>query len=155
MKNIKQSNDNVFTLTSQSGVSILELVVVMVIVVIIATFAVAQYNSSSSQFKRQNVARQLKVGMERARFDAVKRRSVAAASQAKVVVNQSWFSVTTDLNANGIIDTNDSEITNFSRDGIMITGQSMAFPVTLTFDERGNVEARGSDNAVVNPVFYI
>jgi Tfp pilus assembly protein FimT len=155
MNKTKKCVGNNWDFNSQSGKSMVELVVVLVIVVIIATFAVAQFASSKTQMNRQNLARQLKVMMERARFDSVKRRASTAATQAKVVVDQSWFSVATDLNENGIIDTNDTETTNISSLGLSITGQNMVFPVTLLFDERGNVEARGSDNALVNPVFYI
>ena len=53
------------------------------------------------------------------------------------------------------MDSGETVVTNFSSDGIRITGNNMAFPVTLTYDDRGNVVAKGSDGVGVNPIFYI
>lgn len=155
MKNNKQSTGNNRTFHGQSGKSLIEIIIVVVIITIVATFTVAQYGSSKNNLSRQNTAHKLKSSMERARFDSVKRRTTDAALQAKVVVNQSWFAVITDANLNGTIDANDREVTKFGDLNVSIAGQSMNFPVTLTYDERGNVVARGSDNALVNPIFYV
>lgn len=139
----------------QSGKSLIEVVLVLVILTIVATFAVAQYRSSKGQFERQNIARQLKISFERARFDSVKRRTADSSLKARVIVDQTWFSLVTDANGDGDLDTKDQEITSFSNVGVSITGQSMVFPVTLYFDQRGNVEAKGADGVSVNPVFYV
>lgn len=157
MINNKYADRNDLEFHDQSGKSLLEVILVVVIVTIVATFALAQYQSSKAQYSRQNVARQLKINMERARFDSVKRRTSNDAEKAKVIINNSWFATITDTNENRIIDVNgsDREVTELGNLDITITGQNMVFPVTLAYDERGNVVATGSDGAAVNPVFYV
>lgn len=154
MRKNKQSNKKFSAASDQSGKSMIEVVLVLVIIVIIATFAIGQYRNSRPQFIRQNTARQLKISFERARFDSVKRRTDTA-QQAKVVVDQTWFALSTDLNNDGVIGLSEAETNKFSSDGITITGQNMVFPVTVSFDSRGNVTAKGSDGTKVNPVFYV
>jgi prepilin-type N-terminal cleavage/methylation domain-containing protein len=157
MINKKHAEKKDLKFHSQSGKSLIEVIVVVVIVTVVATFALAQYQTSKAQYSRQNVARQLKINMERARFDSVKRRSTVDAEKAKVIVNNSWFATITDTNENRAIDINgsDREVTELGSLDVTITGQNMVFPVTLAYDERGNVVATGSDGAAVNPVFYI
>ena len=58
----------------QSGLTLVELLVVIVIIVIVAALALMNTGSANPQFQRQNVATQLKNAFERARFDSVKRR---------------------------------------------------------------------------------
>src|SRR4051794_1156318 len=118
MASKKTPIDRNLKFNSQSGASLLEVIMVVVIVVIVATFTVAHYRSSRAQFDRQNVARQLKVSLERARFDSVKRRTSNASLQAKVIISPSWFSLTTDANNNQVIDTSDTEVTNFGSQNI-------------------------------------
>jgi Tfp pilus assembly protein FimT len=157
MINNKYTDRNDLEFHDQSGKSLLEVILVVVIVTIVATFALAQYQSSKAQYSRQNVARQLKINMERARFDSVKRRTNNDAEKAKVIVNNSWFATITDTNENRVIDETgtDREVTQLGSYDVTITGQNMVFPVTLAYDERGNVVATGSDGATVNPVFYV
>src|SRR5690606_12428047 len=75
-----------------AGFSFVELMVVIVIIVIVATLALMQRGSANEQFQRQNVARELKVALERARFDSVKRRALPP---AKVEVRPDRFILTT------------------------------------------------------------
>ncbi len=53
-------------INSQSGVSIIEILIVVAISIILVGFAVAQLTQSKTNLQRQNVARQLKVSLERA-----------------------------------------------------------------------------------------
>ena len=70
------------TFGEQSGLSLIELLVVMVIITIVASIALMQRGSANEQLKRQNAATQLKNAFERARFDSVKRRPDSARSIA-------------------------------------------------------------------------
>ena len=45
----------------ESGVSIIEVVIVLAIIAILVTFAVASFRSSGSNLTRQNIAREFKV----------------------------------------------------------------------------------------------
>jgi prepilin-type N-terminal cleavage/methylation domain-containing protein len=83
-------------LDGQRGVSYVELLIVIVIIAIVVSLALMQRGSANEQFQRQNIARQLKVAFERARFDSVKRRSVGgSAPQAYVTVTPASFTLRT------------------------------------------------------------
>ena len=57
----------------QAGVSLIEVLIVLVIVAVLVTIAIAQFSRPKEVFQRQNIAREFKVALERARFDSVKR----------------------------------------------------------------------------------
>ncbi len=139
----------------ERGNSLVELVVVMVIIAIVTTLAVIQYAAPRRQYSRQNVSRSLKVALERARFDSVKRRAEAASARAKVIVNTTSFTLAIDKDKNGSIQSADEVATSFAGQNITITGSGMVFPVTLTYDQRGEVTAVDATSTAVNPVFRI
>ncbi|HEY2867651.1 MAG TPA: prepilin-type N-terminal cleavage/methylation domain-containing protein, partial [Pyrinomonadaceae bacterium] len=62
------------TSRNQSGVSYVELLVVIAIIAVVATLALMSFGSSREKLKLQNAANGLKIAFERARFDSVKRR---------------------------------------------------------------------------------
>jgi Tfp pilus assembly protein FimT len=135
---------------SQSGASLVEILIVLVITVILATFAIAQLGQSKTNLQRQNVARELKINLERARFDSVKRRAANAADMARVTIDSATsFSVSTDLNQNGTIDASDTRQINFGSGDARIVGIG-TFPVTISFDRRGHIiVTNGSPNFTV------
>lgn len=133
---------NFQNLNDQSGVSLVETLVVVVIIAIVATLALMQMGTANTQFQRQNVARELKVAFERARFDSVKRHA-GAPGPATVEVGSTYYTLTTGSGS--------PQMTTLPA-GITIAGYtSMALPVTVTFDKRGEVTTTGS----VNPQFLV
>lgn len=134
----------------------LELIVVLSIIAIVATISMTQFGRTDVRFQRQNMARELKVYLERARYDSVKRRASASADQAKVeIIDATTFRVTTDANLNGTIDANDTRVYSFAgRSDVNIVGA--VFPVTILFDHRGQATiTNGINVALTNPVFTI
>lgn len=133
---------------AQSGFSIIEIMIIVVVSAILLTFAVAQFGASRTIFQRQGIAREFKVNLERARFDSVKRRALTATTMAKLVVNQTSFTVTTDLNQNGTLDASDTKTVDFSgRSDVKIVGATgVTFPVTILFDRRGHVYSTDSSS---------
>lgn len=128
---------------SQSGISLVEILIVLVILAILVTFAVAQFGNSKANLQRQNIARELKINLERARFDSVKRRAVNAADMARVTIDSATsFSVSTDLNQNGTIDASDTRQVSFGNNDIRIVGIA-TYPVTISFDRRGQITVTG------------
>lgn len=91
------------TINSESGVSLVELLVVCVIIAVVASLVLLRQGSANEVFRRQNVSGQLKSALERARFDSVKRRAVNADQKANVVVSANSFTLYTDVNLNGVI----------------------------------------------------
>lgn len=139
---------------SESGFSIVELLVVCVIIAIIASIAIMQRGRANIDLARQNLSHDLKAALERARFDSVKRRADDAAIEANVVVNSFGYTLRTDKNQDGALDSTDDESTNINN-GMIITGvNGINLPVTLTYDQRGEVTAR-SGGSIVNPVFRV
>jgi Tfp pilus assembly protein FimT len=127
---------------SQKGISIIELLIVLTVTAILVTFALTSFTTSKSNITRQNFARELKVSLERARSDSIKRRATDANSMALVKIDSATsFSVATDLNQNQIIDSSEIKQTNLAGSGVKIVGSSLVFPVTIKFDRRGFMTA--------------
>src|SRR5947209_8732048 len=100
---MKRSAPNGRTLAREAGASLMELLVVLSIATVVTTFSVGLFGRSKENFDRQNAARQFKNMLERARFDAVKRRAGAGQFSNLKVLSPTSYSYTVDLNQNGLI----------------------------------------------------
>lgn len=144
--------------TSQAGFSIVELLIVITIAVILTTFAVIRFAGARENFQRQNVAREFKNSLERARFDAVKRRPTSTSDMSVVrVLSATSFSYTTDRNQNGVIDGTAETLTiDFSQRarGVQILGDGFIYPITIAFDRRGQIRVRNGSDQPMTPIFY-
>jgi prepilin-type N-terminal cleavage/methylation domain-containing protein len=141
----------------QKGFSLLELLIVVVIIGIVSVLAMTQFGRTETRLQRQNIARELKVYFERARFDSVKRRASSTADMARVIITSATtFNVTTDMNLNGTIDAADTRFMSLNgRTDARITGANVIFPVTVRFDRRGQATAVNGNNAEITPTFTI
>lgn len=128
-------------LKSQNGISVIEIMIVLVITAILVTFAVAQLGSSKTNFTRQNYARELKVSLERARFDSVKRRAENWDDLSRITLeNATSFSVLVDLNQDGVVSSSEIKKVSLSSSyGIKIVGNNLVFPISIRFNRRGQV----------------
>jgi prepilin-type N-terminal cleavage/methylation domain-containing protein len=135
---MKETESNI-----QKGFSLLELIMVIVIVAIVSVMAMTQFGRTETRLQRQNIARELKVYLERARFDSIKRRATARTDMARVVISSATaFNVTTDMNLNGTIDTADTRFMSLNgRTDARIMLDSLTFPITIFFDYRGQAIA--------------
>ena len=140
--------------SSQSGLTLVELLVVIIIIAVVAALALMQRGSANEQFQRQNVARELKVAFERARFDSVKRRADTSATQAKVLVDAGVYTLTTDINQNGTLESSDDIARTISSQNIVIAGSGgTSIPLTVRFNQRG--EAVDASGVSISPVFLV
>lgn len=138
----------------QSGFSLIELLIVIVLVLIVTAFALASFDRSKLQLQRQNVARELKMYLDRARFDAVKRRAEGNSRSIVSIENNQSFSVTTDLNQDGTLNTATEKRTlNFTGSNAGSFVGISTFPVNIYFDRHGH--AVDADNNLTNPSFTI
>jgi len=131
----------------------MELLVVLSIAAVVTTFSVSLFGNSKSNFQRQNAARQFKNYLERARFDAVKRRATGGQFSTVKVLSSTSYSYTLDLNQNGTIDSGETISVDLSNSGVMIAANS-SFPMTVSFDQRGETTTTDGANASATPLFY-
>jgi len=138
---MKQRSDKFL---DQTGVTLVELLIVILLLVIVSTIAIMNMGSSKIQFERQTVARELKVAFERARFDSVKRRAQSGV-QANVVVEGNSFTLKTDINQNGTIEASEDRVNSSWNPGIAIRNTSgAALPATtVAFNNRGETITTG------------
>lgn len=137
----------------QSGFSLIELLIVVVVLGILVTLAVLQLGTSSQNLERQNIAREFKVSLERARFDSVKRRAENCTDMSRVTITSpTSFEWATDMDQDGSLSANEVRRADFGgRGDVMMVGAGITFPpsVTIRFDNRG--QARLDDCSTPAP----
>jgi Tfp pilus assembly protein FimT len=142
---------------SESGKSIIEVLIVLVVGAILLTLAVTRMGSAQTNIQRQNLAQEFKINLERARFDSIKRRPSALDTQSKVTINSATsYTVTTDLNQNGVLEGFEGQTkTISSASTVKIIASTSGFPITIRFDWRGKAVAYNTANQVIAmPNFY-
>lgn len=140
------------------GFSLTELLVVITILGVLTTLAVLQFRTSKTDFERQRIAREFKVYLERARFDSVKRRAVNTNDMAKITLNSAnLFTVAIDFNGDGKLDAADIRTVDFTQrsDTKIVVSDSLNYPITITFNQRGQVIAKDNLGNDVTPLFTI
>lgn len=143
------------------GFSLIEILIILVVVGILVTLAIFTVGSSASNLQRQNVAREFKVSLERARFDSVKRRATECSNMSNVTINSATsFSYSIDRDQNGRLDAFETTDVNFANSSnVTVIGNGLTLPVTIRFDERGRAFLRNDcDPASIAtasvPLFY-
>jgi Tfp pilus assembly protein FimT len=119
--------------TRDSGVGIVELVVVMAIVGIVSAVALLQIRSSRSALRVQNSVRQLASYMEKARVDAVRRHGTSTVSFS----DTRTYSVTMDFNNSGSTSTR----TFTFQDDVRLASSDLP---NVTFNWRGRTLTSGA-----------
>lgn len=133
-------------LDDESGVTLVELLVVCVIIAIVAGLALMQRGSANEQLQRQNAAQGLKVAFERARFDSVKRRAGGGSEAAQVTVTPTSYTLRTYRNG-----TAEDNVTTLPP-GVVIelyAGSSLVSQ-DVVFDQRGQ-----TPQSPTPPQFYV
>ncbi len=143
-----------------AGFSLIELLIVMVILAILVTFAVLALGSSSKILKRQSIAKEFKVALERSRFDSVKRRPATCDQMARVeITSATSFRYLTDTNQDGTLNpATDQRVVNFGgySDVIITDDPAPTFPIIIRFDGRGQTTsgACGSETIAQTPTHF-
>lgn len=131
--------------------------IVITIGLLLTTIAVTSLGKSKNVTTRQNIARELKVTLERARFDAIKRRATTSTEFASVTFTSATsYTTKLDWNQNGTLDSGETRTTNVNTLGLFnFSGTSFTYPVTITFDRRGYVGTTNGSGATITPSFYV
>lgn len=140
---------------AQSGKSLIEILIVLAVGGVLVAMAVTRMTSAQSNMQRQNLAREFKVNLERARFDAVKRRAITVADMTRITITSATaYNVLIDLNQSGTLETSEVRYVSFpSLSGVQILGTNLVFPVTIQFDRFGNTTTVNANGVAVTPVF--
>lgn len=152
--------------TDERGYSLAEMMVVLVIMGVIMVIPAMMISSAKVDFSRQTFVRELKSSLERARFDSIKRKPQNKEAMAKVVLSPSSYQLVTFKNSTGAVDSTgvaqSQKVETKSikaADGSVLahtaSGIGSAFPVTIAFDERGEVVATDSNNNVISNVAFV
>lgn len=153
--NRKESGKRRRGCSGEQGYSLVEIIIVTVVISVIASIAIFQFTSPRIQFARQNVSREFKVALERARFDSVKRRAAATSTYATVVVTPTSFTLFTDRNVNGTVEASEGLANSFAGANMVISHDAATFPITVAFNQRGEVSAIDGGGALVAPQFRV
>lgn len=119
-------------LSSERGVGLVELTIVVGLVGIISAFALIQLRSSRSAARVQNSVRQLASYMEKARVDAVRRHGTSSVTFS----NTRTYSVTMDFNSRGTPTTR----TFTFQEGVNLASSELP---NVTFNWRGRTLTSG------------
>jgi len=145
---------------NQAGFSVVEVLIVVVIIMILAAFAVMQFGASAANLERQNVAREFKVNLERARFDSVKRRATGCADMSRVeITGPTTFQLVTDRDQNGTLNpATETTRVDFTGAGrvLIVDDPAPTYPIVFRFDQRGNVSSGscGSETPADTPTTF-
>ena len=145
-------------LYSQNGFSLIELMIVLTLLAILTSIALLYFGNSKTELQRQRIAREFKVYLERARFDSVKRRAVDISDMSRITLNSSSsFTAAIDFNGNGNLDAAEIQLVDFTHrsDTQIIVSDTLNFPITILFNQRGHIIAKDNLGNDVNPLFTI
>jgi len=150
---------------SETGLSVIEILIILTVLAILVTLGITQFKNSQTDFQRQNIAREFKIYLERARFDSVKRRAANVNDMSRIVLNSSTsFTAIIDsnqngtiLNSDGTVEASDMRVVDFTKRGNtqIVISDTLSYPITIRFDRRGQITSTDSLNNSVNPVFTI
>ena len=142
----------------QQGFSILEVLIIVTLAGVLMTFALIQIGGAKTDVQRQNIVREFKNYLERARFDSVRRRAVADAEMATITLTTSTsFVAKVDFNGDGQLSTTETRSVDFNdRTNTQIyVSETLNYPVKIRFNHRGQTTATDSLGNPVASVFRI
>ena len=123
------------TRTSQSGVGILDVLIVMAILGIIFTFAVLGMKGSQAAMRQSGAAQQFAVYIEKARADSVRRHADVGDESRVRITGTTTYTVTLDFNYDGVTDTRTITLPP----GVTFGYNAASPPAAIVFDWRGRV----------------
>ena len=145
---------------TQSGFSLIELLIVMAVLGVIVTFAILTLGNSKEIIQRQTIAKEFKVTLERSRFDSVKRRPANCSEMARVeITSATSFRYITDLDQDGTLNpATESRVVDFgNRSNVQIVeNPAPTYPIIIRFNQHGETSsgACGSEVTAHTPTVF-
>jgi type II secretory pathway pseudopilin PulG len=141
----------------QGGFSLIEIFAVLVMIGVLTTLALLSFGRSKVDIERQAIAREFKIYLERARFDSVKRRAENSDMATVKLTSAKSFTAALDFNEDGILQSGEARTVDFTQKSstqILVT-DTLNYPVTISFDRRGQATTIDGLGNMVDPVFTI
>lgn len=141
--------------SAQSGKSLVDMLIVLAVGGILISMAVVRMTNARTNMDRQNIAREFKVNLERARYDAVKRRAQASTELTRItIVSATSYKFWVDTDQDGVLEASEERTISFSgRSNVKVLGTNLVLPVTIKFDRFGNTETLNGSGVKISPVF--
>jgi len=145
-----------FRSNRQDGFSVIELLIVIFIIGVLTALAYMRMGDSKVDFERQRMSRELKINLERARFDSVRRRATTENEMGRVVLTgPTAFRVQLDYNRTTNT-FNEDRVVDFTQrsNSVIQVSDTLNYPVSVLFDWRGYIIARDGAGNTINPVIF-
>jgi Tfp pilus assembly protein FimT len=139
----------------EEGISLIESVIVLTVALILASFTLSNFVVPKNIFAAENVMRELKSNLNKAKADSVRRNAKTAAQQASVsILSNNSYSLSADLDRDGNLEANEVITKTLSNTGgEKFYLSSTNYPIKISFDWRGRVTATDSTGAAVTTAF--
>lgn len=136
-------------LSNASGVSVIELIIVVAMLSVLTGFAFIQIARARHLMMRANAATQLAAHLEKARLDSVRRCPTTTVQMAQLsLVNATSYSITIDANGDGALDT--PQVISLPAEANLQF--DLPYPRTIYFNWRGRtVDFNGN---IASPSFF-
>ncbi|HEY0407536.1 MAG TPA: hypothetical protein VGC89_17510 [Pyrinomonadaceae bacterium] len=137
-------------LSKESGVSIVEMLLVVLIIVVVSAWAFMRIVEAQQSARLAGATQELTAYLDKARLDSIRRHATAVEQMAQVSIDSpTRYSVRLDANGDGELD--QPRVFNFASRGISFN--VAAFPTVIRFNWRGRVA--DADGAQVSSVAAI
>jgi prepilin-type N-terminal cleavage/methylation domain-containing protein len=120
----------------ESGLTVLELLLVLAIICVVASMAFMQIASARDRVRLDSAAREFTGNLEKARADSIRRHAAAGQEASVSVIDATSYSVAADYNHNGTIDAGESRTFTLPEEVSFITTPA---PPTASFDAQGRL----------------
>ena len=135
-----------------TGASLVEMMIVITVMLVVSTFALMAIGDSQTHLDRENIAKDFKTSLERARFDSIRRNVSTCQDMARVVIESATvFKLLTDQNRDGVLTPEvETRTVDFTEpwEVAIVPGATQQFPITIRFDRRGNSSSGNCGAAV-------
>jgi Tfp pilus assembly protein FimT len=123
-------------LSAESGVSIVEMLLVFLIIAVVSAWAFMRIVEAQQSARLAGATQELTAYLDKARLDSIRRHATAVEQMAQVSINSpTSYSVRLDANGDGNLDP--PRVFNFAGRGINFN--VAAFPTVIRFNWRGRV----------------
>ncbi|MDX6695307.1 MAG: hypothetical protein QOF02_2910 [Blastocatellia bacterium] len=123
-------------LSAESGVSIVEMLIVLLIIVVASAWAFMRIVEAQQSARLAGATQELTAYLDKARLDSIRRHATTVGEMAQVSIDSpTSYSVRLDANGDGELDA--PRVFNFTSRGISFN--VAAFPTVIRFNWRGRV----------------